>query len=300
MCTGHNRTGAPSGHSVHGKAEGARITARVSTWLAALAFVVGSVVAASLPAAAQSKGPSYEELAVRVAILARDARYAEALQVAEEFASVAKQRDGEETVVYASAIAWVGHLYQKQGRLVEADPLMERSLVIFSKVLPAGHPNIARYQPLIERNARLHGLDVALVKAVIAVESAYDPAAVSAKGALGLMQVIPDTGARYGVAADSKRTLEQKLLDPEINVRIGTAYLSDLLVLFADDASLALAAYNAGEQTVLRYANRIPPYPETRGYVTLVRQFQAFYAPPPPPAPAKPSRLRVTPSRDPS
>ncbi len=143
MCTGHNRTGAPSGHSVHGKAEGARITARVSTWLAALAFVVGSVVAASLPAAAQSKGPSYEELAVRVAILARDARYAEALQVAEEFASVAKQRDGEETVVYASAIAWVGHLYQKQGRLVEADPLMERSLVIFSKVLPAGHPNIA-------------------------------------------------------------------------------------------------------------------------------------------------------------
>ena len=177
-----------------------------------------------------------------------------------------------------------------------------RETAIFKRM--AGHPNIARYQALIERNARLHGLDVALVKAVIAVESAYDPAAVSAKGALGLMQVIPDTGARYGVAADSKRTLEQKLLDPEINVRIGTAYLSDLLVLFADDASLALAAYNAGEQTVLRYANRIPPYPETRGYVTLVRQFQAFYAPPPPPppppAPAKPSRLRVTPSRDPS
>jgi CHAT domain-containing protein len=113
-------------------------------YLLTFAFAaIAAALAFSPPAAAQARGPSYEELAVRVAILARDARYGEALKVAEEFAAVAKQRDGEETVVYASAIAWVGHLYQKQGRLAEADPLMERSLVIFSKVLPAGHPNIA-------------------------------------------------------------------------------------------------------------------------------------------------------------
>ncbi len=116
---------------------------RTASLIAVVFATIAAALAASLPAAAQARGPSYEELAVRVAILARDARYGEALKVAEEFAAVAKQRDGEENVVYASAIAWVGHLYQKQGRLAEAEPLMERSLVIFSKVLPAGHPNIA-------------------------------------------------------------------------------------------------------------------------------------------------------------
>jgi soluble lytic murein transglycosylase-like protein len=160
------------------------------------------------------------------------------------------------------------------------------------------HPNIKRYQALIERNARARGVDTALVKAVIAVESAFDPAAISAKGALGLMQVIPDTGARYGVAADRKRTVLQKLLDPEINVRVGTTYLADLLVLFADDVDLALAAYNAGEQAVARYANRIPPFPETREYVKLVQQFYELYRPPPAPArPAKPARIMVPSAR---
>jgi soluble lytic murein transglycosylase-like protein len=144
------------------------------------------------------------------------------------------------------------------------------------------HPNIGRYQASIERNARARGLDAALVKAVIAVESAFDPTAISAKGALGLMQVLPETGARYGVAADTKRTLEEKLLDPEINLRIGTTYLSELLGLFANDVALALAAYNAGEQTVVHYANRIPPYPETQEYVKLVQQFYAMYRPAPP------------------
>jgi soluble lytic murein transglycosylase-like protein len=134
------------------------------------------------------------------------------------------------------------------------------------------------------------------VKAVIAVESAFEPAAVSSKGALGLMQVMPDTGARYGVAADRKRTLEQKLLDPDINVRIGTMYLRDLLALFADDLELALAAYNAGEQAVAHYANQIPPYPETREYVKLVRQFYEYYRPL---VPKKPARILVRSPRNP-
>jgi soluble lytic murein transglycosylase-like protein len=152
------------------------------------------------------------------------------------------------------------------------------------------NPNIVRYQALIEENARARGLDAALVKAVIAVESAFEPAAVSTKGALGLMQVMPETGARYGVASDSKRTLEQKLLDPAINLRIGTTHLHDLLTLFANDLELALAAYNAGEQAVAHYANRIPPYPETLEYVKLVEQFYELYRPP---APKTPARIRV-------
>jgi soluble lytic murein transglycosylase-like protein len=174
-----------------------------------------------------------------------------------------------------------------------------RETPIYKRMLD--HPNIKRFEALIERHARTHGLDVALVKAVIAVESAFDPAAVSARGALGLMQVIPDTGARYGVAADRKRTLEQKLLDPEINLRIGTTYLRDLLAFFANDVALALAAYNAGEQTVLRYANRIPPYPETQEYVKLVQQFYELYRPSPlAPQPREPARILVPSARRPS
>jgi soluble lytic murein transglycosylase-like protein len=177
-----------------------------------------------------------------------------------------------------------------------ADLAALRESSIYKRMV--AHPNILRYQALIDKNARARGLDAALVKAVIAVESAFEPAAVSAKGALGLMQVMPDTGARYGVAADRKRTVEQKLLDPDINVRIGTMYLRDLLALFADDLELALAAYNAGEQAVAHYANQIPPYPETREYVKLVQQFYELYRPPV--EAHKPARIRVPNPRNPS
>ena len=153
-------------------------------------------------------------------------------------------------------------------------------------------PNFKRFEPLIRQHAKAQNLDPALVRAVITVESAFDPDALSPKGALGLMQVIPGTAARYGLTDDRKRTAVQKLLDPATNLRIGTRYLRDLLVLFADDLSLALAAYNAGEQTVLRYNNRVPPYPETREYVKVVQQLYALYRPPPPPLP-KPSRITI-------
>lgn len=154
------------------------------------------------------------------------------------------------------------------------------------------HPNVAKFAPLIERDAKLNGLDPALVKAVIAVESAFEPAAISPKGALGLMQLTPDTGARYGVVADKGRSAEQKLLDPAINLSIGTRYLRDLLVLFANDLGLALAAYNAGEQTVQNYKQSIPPFPETQEYVKLVRQFYALYRPPPV-VPSAPARVMI-------
>ena len=147
-----------------------------------------------------------------------------------------------------------------------------------------GHPNVARYEPLVADHAGRNGLDPALVKAVIAVESAYDPAAVSEKGAVGLMQVMPDTGARYGVAGDARRSTADKLKEPAINVRVGTRYLKDLLERYAGDLSLALAAYNAGEGVVDRMRG-VPPYSETREYLRLVGLFHDWYRPSPPAPP---------------
>lgn len=114
--------------------------------------------------------------------------------------------------------------------------------------------------PSIERHARAKGLDPELVHAVIKAESAYQSAAVSPKGAVGLMQVMPATGRRFGVT---------DLAQPEGNLRAGTAYLRHLLDRF-DNVPLALAAYNAGEGAVIRHGNQIPPYPETQGYVRSI------------------------------
>lgn len=138
-----------------------------------------------------------------------------------------------------------------------------------------------RYAPLIETNALANGLDPALVKAVVAVESAFNPRAISDQGAVGLMQVMPGTGERYGVTADARRSAADKLFDPAINLRVGTRYLRDLLARFANDLSLALAAYNAGEGAVTTRNNRVPPFAETRDYVKLVQQLYAIYRPQP-------------------
>ena len=118
----------------------------------------------------------------------------------------------------------------------------------------------SKFSPIIERQARAKGLDPDLVHAVIRAESAYRPAVISAKGAVGLMQVMPDTAKRFGVS---------DLDHPESNVRAGTAYLRYLLNRF-NNVPLALAAYNAGEGAVARHGNQIPPYPETRGYVQSI------------------------------
>src|SRR5204862_346627 len=82
---------------------------------------------------------------------------------------------------------------------------------------------------------------------------------------------------------DQRRSVAQKLLDPAINLRVGTHHLAALLALFANDVPLALAAYNAGEAVVVRYDNQVPPYPETQEYVKLVQQFYAMFRPPPAP-----------------
>jgi soluble lytic murein transglycosylase-like protein len=113
----------------------------------------------------------------------------------------------------------------------------------------------------IEKTAQRYQLDQELLHAVISVESAYQERAQSPKGALGLMQLMPATAARYGVSDP---------FDHAQNVEAGAKYLRDLLKLFNNDVSLALAGYNAGEQAVIKYGNRIPPYRETLRYVPKV------------------------------
>jgi soluble lytic murein transglycosylase-like protein len=118
------------------------------------------------------------------------------------------------------------------------------------------------YAALIERAAQEAALDPALIHAVVKVESGYNPSARSPKGAIGLMQLLPETAARYGVT--------RGLYTPEANLRAGTRYLSELVALFHGRLDLALAAYNAGEKAVLAHGSRIPPFRETRNYVPAV------------------------------
>ena len=130
--------------------------------------------------------------------------------------------------------------------------------------------NQKRFLPLVAQAARTYQIDEALLHALISTESGYEPRAVSPKGAIGLMQVMPATGKRFGVG---------NLSDPSQNVEAGARYLRVLLRQFDNDLPLVLAAYNAGENAVLRHGRRIPPYRETRQYVprvlALYKKFQA-------------------------
>jgi soluble lytic murein transglycosylase-like protein len=121
----------------------------------------------------------------------------------------------------------------------------------------------AEYEPLLQRVAKAHGLHPALLAAVIEVESGFNARAQSPKGAIGLMQLMPDTAARYGT---------YDLYSPEQNVEAGARYLRDLLAMFNNDVRLAVAAYNAGENAVIRHGRRIPPYAETVRYVPMVME----------------------------
>jgi soluble lytic murein transglycosylase-like protein len=119
----------------------------------------------------------------------------------------------------------------------------------------------AQYDGVIKGAAKAATIQAALVRAVIVVESGFNPRAVSKKGAIGLMQLQPATAKRYGV---------KNIYDPGENVRAGAHYLSDLLARFDSNLELALAAYNAGEEAVERYGRHVPPYRETLAYVPSV------------------------------
>ncbi|MGE5863630.1 MAG: lytic transglycosylase domain-containing protein [Rhizobacter sp.] len=124
---------------------------------------------------------------------------------------------------------------------------------------------------LIEDAAAAYGLDASLVTAIVRVESAFNPHAVSHKGAMGLMQIMPATARGLGIADPAR-----DLLDPHTNLRAGVRHLRGLHQRYPGRLDLAIAAYNAGEGAVARWAG-IPPYPETRQYVESVLSWYEVY-----------------------
>lgn len=123
------------------------------------------------------------------------------------------------------------------------------------------------YADVIRAQAQRWGIEEAMVKAVIHTESTFNPAAVSPKGAMGLMQLMPATARRFGV---------RSAFDPSENIRAGVQYLAWLLRRYGGDWRLALAGYNAGEGAVDRYRG-MPPFPETRHYVEKVWRLSQSY-----------------------
>ncbi|NQE48359.1 lytic transglycosylase domain-containing protein [Herbaspirillum rubrisubalbicans] len=170
----------------------------------------------------------------------------------------------------ASSAALLNHPGSKEA-VTPADPPFVRTML--------AHRDARKYDSLLTEAASEFGLDAALLKAVLTAESGFNATAVSSKGAVGLMQILPDTAERYGLQGDRRKTLHQKLTDPKINIRLAARYLRDLMTMFPQHVELAIASYNAGEGAVQKYGNQIPPYPETQGYVRLVSRFYELYRP---------------------
>jgi soluble lytic murein transglycosylase-like protein len=144
-------------------------------------------------------------------------------------------------------------------RLLILDPQdMTRSGEHYSATLLA---RAAQYDSIIEGAAVSAAVEANLLRAVIVVESGFNSRAVSKRGAVGLMQLMPATASRFGVS---------NLYDPRENVHAGASYLKFLMDRFGHDVRLALAAYNAGEDAVARNGGRIPPFTETMAYVPKV------------------------------
>jgi soluble lytic murein transglycosylase-like protein len=151
-------------------------------------------------------------------------------------------------------------------------------------------PRCSRLRPaepflqMIGEVAATQGQDASLIKAIVHVESGFDARAVSPKGAMGLMQLMPATAQQLGLDDAPLR-----LLDPAVNLRVGSQHLARLLRLFPQRLDLALAAYNAGEGAVLKHAG-IPPYAETQAYVRSVLEWYRVYSEStalPPPCPGR-------------
>jgi hypothetical protein len=128
--------------------------------------------------------------------------------------------------------------------------------------LPTPVAATAPFQEIIKAAATHYSVDADLITSVIAAESNFDPKAVSKKNARGLMQLLPESAARFAV---------QNIFDPQENVNAGTQYLRELLQRYNNDLALALAAYNAGPEKVLQFG-RVPPYPETTSYIRRVKR----------------------------
>lgn len=173
---------------------------------------------------------------------------------------VLQLRGGGEMAVDAAMVALIG-----PDEVPYPEPLRDPISLPDQAPVPAAAPAPVlavnpSFDPLIRKAAAEHGVDASLVRAVIQVESGYQPRARSNKGAVGLMQVMPATGRQYGV---------RNLYDPASNIRAGVTHLKTLLDRFP--LELALAAYNAGEGAVQRFSG-VPPFPETVDYVARIRQ----------------------------
>jgi soluble lytic murein transglycosylase-like protein len=136
------------------------------------------------------------------------------------------------------------------------------------KIVPIPKSKIKLYDKQIVKASKRYRVEAALLHAVISAESQYDAAAVSPRGAQGLMQLTPDTAERYKVS---------NVFDPTQNIQAGAQYLRDLLRRFNNDLELTLAAYNAGENAVIKSGWRVPPYPETTAYVPKVLAYYRQY-----------------------
>ncbi|MDZ4074320.1 MAG: lytic transglycosylase domain-containing protein [Hylemonella sp.] len=140
-------------------------------------------------------------------------------------------------------------------------------------------PDYKAVRHLLREAAREHDIDYALLQALIATESGFDPAAVSPKGAIGLMQVMPATARGYGLEDQRRRPVARQLTDARTNIQVGSQHLRRLLKKFPDRVDLALAAYNAGLKTVRRAGNQVPPYRETQNYVRTILALYAVLKP---------------------
>jgi soluble lytic murein transglycosylase-like protein len=138
-------------------------------------------------------------------------------------------------------------------------------------VAPDEFVRAGRYDDLIDEHSRINDVRSDLVRAVIQVESAFNPYARSPKGAMGLMQLMPDTARMFGVINP---------FNPIENIRAGVRYLRQLLDKYSNNEVLALAAYNAGPKAVDRHGEKVPPYRETRTYVSKVNRLAGPARPP--------------------
>lgn len=139
------------------------------------------------------------------------------------------------------------------------------SLLIWLEIAP----EVKKQEPLLREAARESGVDVELLKAIITVESGFNPKVVSPRGAIGLMQITPATADRYARGAERSRPAAERLLEPRTNVRTGARMLADLTRRYGG-IDIALAAWNAGEGSVRRAGGKMPPIEETRAHVHLV------------------------------
>jgi soluble lytic murein transglycosylase-like protein len=169
------------------------------------------------------------------------------------------------------AVLKSGHVTTRQSTHSSASVDPPKPLVGLVDVATAFHLAPSAFDHLIEEAAKKYDLHPALIRAVIAIESAFDPQAVSEAGALGLMQLMPALAVELGVSDP---------FDPRENIMAGTRYLSELLAQHDGNVELALASYNAGPGTVAHYQG-VPPYPETKTYIKLItrRYARALAAP---------------------